>query len=103
MRYAGSTRGRIQGSLLQGINYPNPFFDVAHTYLPPTMKQLFRWCRYYFLTNPLINATVFKLAQYPVTDIMVEADSDAQKEQWEQYLQGHLHYRSFQAEVGLDY
>lgn len=103
MRFAGSTRGRIQGSLVNGVNYPSPFFDVAHTYLPPTMKQLFRWCRYYFLTNPLINATIFKLAQYPVTDIMVESESDALKKQWEKYLQGHLHYRSFQAEVGLDY
>lgn len=103
LRWAGGTRGRIQGSFLQGINYPSPFFDVAHTYLPPTMKQLFRWCRYYFLTNPLINATVFKLAQYPITDIIVDADSDAMKKQWEEYLQGHLHYRAFQAEVGLDY
>lgn len=56
MRFA-QTRGRIHGSPVQGVNYPSPFFDIAHTYLPVTVKQLFRWCRYYFLTNPLINAT----------------------------------------------
>ena len=48
------TRGRVQGSLTQGVNYPSPFFDVAHTYLPTTVKQLFRYCRYYFMTNPLL-------------------------------------------------
>jgi hypothetical protein len=41
-----TTRGRIQGGLTtHGINYPHPFFDIAHTYYPTTVKQLFKWCR----------------------------------------------------------
>jgi hypothetical protein len=102
LRFA-TTRGRIQGSPVQGVNYPSPFFDVAHTYLPVTVKQLFKWCRYYFLTNPLINATVFKLSEYPVTDIVVDHDSPEVKRQWTEYLQDHLRYRAFQVEAGLDY
>ena len=102
LRFA-STRGRIQGSPVQGVNYPSPFFDVAHTYLPVTVKALFKWCRYYFLTNPLINATVFKLSEYPVTDIIIDHEVPEVKKRWTEYFQDHLRYRAFQIETGLDY
>lgn len=98
-----STRGRIQGSGIQGVNYPSPFFDVAHTYLPVTVKQMFRWCRYYFLTNPLINSVVFKMAEYPITDILIDHENSAVTNKWTEYFQDHLRYRAFQVEVGLDY
>lgn len=101
LRFA-STRGRIQGST-QGVNYPSPFFDVAHTYLPQTVKAMFRWCRYYFLTNPLVNATVFKLSEYPITDIIIDHESPEVVARWTEYFQDHLRYRAFQVETGLDY
>jgi intein/homing endonuclease len=101
LRFA-TTRGRIQGGSMSGVNYPSPFFDVAHTYLPTTVKQMFRWCRYYFLTNPLINATVFKLSEYPVTDIIIDHKDASTSKQWKEYLEDQLRYRAFQIEVGLD-
>lgn len=97
------TRGRIQNQLTQGVNYPSPFFDIAHTYLPVTVKQMFRWCRYYFLTNGLINATVFKLAEYPVTELIIDHPSKDVVNKWTEYLQDHLRFRPFQTECGLDY
>lgn len=102
MRFA-QTKGRIQNNGMMGVNYPSPFFDVAHTYLPTTVKQMFRWCRYYFLTNPLINATVFKLSEYPVTDIFIDHAERGVSEMWSEYFQNHLRFRPFQVEVGLDY
>lgn len=102
LRFA-QTRGRLNGSPVQGVNYPSPFFDIAHTYLPVTVKQLFRWCRYYFLTNPLINATVFKLAEYPITDIIIDHPNPQVVKDWTEYFQDHLRFRAFQAECGLDY
>ena len=102
MRFA-QTRGRIHGSPVQGVNYPSPFFDIAHTYLPVTVKQMFRWCRYYFLTNPIINAAVFKLSEYPITDIVIDHESEKVVKQWTEYFQDHLRYRPFQVECGLDY
>jgi hypothetical protein len=102
LRFA-QTRGRIQGSPVTGVNYPSPFFDVAHTYLPVTVKGLFKWCRYYFLTNPLINATVFKLSEYPVTDIIIDHPSAEVKKRWTEYYQDHLRWNPFRVESGLDY
>lgn len=102
-RFSGQTRGRIQGSPSQGVNYPSPFFDVAHTYLPVTVKQLFTWCRYYFLTSPLINATVFKMAEYPITDLIIEHEDARVRRRWEEYFHDHLRFRSFQVECGLDH
>jgi hypothetical protein len=85
------------------VNYPSPFFDVAHTYLPTTVKQLFQYCRYYFLTNPLINATVFKLSEYPITDIIIDHEDPVVKRRWMEYYNDILRYRMFQVETGLDY
>lgn len=100
---SAQTRGRIAGAIAQGVNYPSPFFDIAHTYLPSSLKHLFRFCRYYFLTNPLINATVFKLSEYPITDIIIEHDNPQVKRRWTEYFHDQLRYRMFQIETGLDY
>lgn len=97
------TRGRIQGGAMNGLSYPSPFFDVAQTYLPASFKQMFRYCRYYFLTNPVINAIVFKLAEYPITDILVEHDNPNVASRWTEYLQDHIGIRTLQLELGLDY
>jgi len=102
-RYA-RTRGRISGGIQDGgLTYPSPFFDIAHTWLPASIKRMFRWCRYYFFTNPLINATVFKLSEYPITDIVIDHDRPEVVSRWTEYLQDHLRIRPFQVECGLDY
>jgi intein/homing endonuclease len=102
MRYS-QTRGRIQGGMGGGVNYPNPFFDVAHTYLPQTIKHLFKFCAYYFFTQPLVNATAFKLSEYPITDIIIDHDDPGVRKKWREYFHDHLQYRNFQIECGLDY
>jgi len=97
------TRGRLGGGVNNGVNYPSPFFDIAHTYLPTTVKAMFRWCRYYFLTNPIINATVFKLSEYPITEIEIDHQDKKVANKWKEYFEDHLNYRAFQIECGLDY
>jgi len=102
LRFA-ATRGRINNGFNQGVNYPSPFFDIAHTYLPTTVKSMFRWCRYYFLTNPIINATVFKLSEYPITEMMIDHPETRVAKKWKEYFEDHLNYRGYQIECGLDY
>jgi hypothetical protein len=97
------SRGRIANSTGTPIMYPSPFFDMGHTYLPKSLGELFRWCKYYFLTNPVIHAIITKLATYPITDLVIEEEDKDLRQMWEDFLQNVLHYRQFQLDVGLDY
>lgn len=83
--------------------YPHPFFDLSSTYLPQSIKSLFRWLRHYFLTNGFFNTVVSKLAEYPITNLVFEAKSPETARKWSEYFEDHLRYRLFQVEVGLDY
>lgn len=89
-----------------GRNYApfnNPFFDVASTYLPSTMKSMFGFCRFYYLTHGIINAVTSRYAQYPITDVVLKsADADARK-RWEGLLLETMDYRTLQLNVNLDY
>lgn len=102
-RYGGMTQGRISGGLQPGMMYPSPFFDVAHTYLPTTVKQLFRWSRYYYLTNAIVGTTAYRLSEYPVTDIWVKHEDTKTRDKWRTFLFKILQIRTFQIELGLDY
>jgi hypothetical protein len=86
-----------------GVRYPSPFFDIGQTYLPPTQKHLLRWCRYYYLVNPLINSVIHKMAEYPITEIVIDERDKRVKDRWESFLTSTIRYRPFQIEVGLDY
>lgn len=96
------TRGRI-GGLAGALSYPSPFFDIAQTYMPTSVKHLFRFCRYYVLTNGLLNAIVHKLSEYPVTDVLIDHASTTERERWKEYLHNHHRIRAFQVEVGLNF
>lgn len=101
-RFSGQRGRTADGTSRSGIRYPSPFFDIAHTYLPPSMKAMMRWCRYYYLTNPLINTVIHKMSEYPITEIVVDVEDDKIREKWETILGQHLRYRAFQIETGLD-
>lgn len=99
-----SFHGRTEGGMFHGaLRYPSPFFDIGHTYLPTSIKQMLRWCRYYFLTNPLINTVVYKKAEYPVTEIVVDEEDTKTRERWEDIIENQLKLRKFDIEVGLDW
>lgn len=99
-----SFHGRTPGGQFHGsLRYPSPFFDIGHTFLPSTFDQLFKWCRYYFLVNPLINAVTYKMAEYPITPLIFEVEDVDTRKKWEGISENMLRLRAFQIEVGLDY
>jgi hypothetical protein len=85
-----------------GIRYPSPFFDVAQQFLPEDVHKLMVWCRYYFLTNPIINVACSKMAEYPVTDLIYDTE-DPQLQTLYKGVESQLRLRQFQVEIGLDY
>ena len=90
------------GSRGFGIRYPSPFFDVAQQFLPDNVHQLMVWCRYYFLTNPVINVACSKMAEYPVTPLVYDTEDPAKQELYKG-AERQLRLRPFQVEIGLDY
>src|SRR5258708_2209441 len=102
-RFSGQRGRTSDGMNRNGMRYPSPFFDIGHTYLPPSMKAMMRWCRYYYLVNPLINTVSHKMSEYTITEIVIDEKNQTVKEKWEALLGTHLRYRAFQIEVGLDY
>lgn len=101
-------RPEMQGRIKNPIEYPSPFFDLAKMYLPPNIKELFKWCRYYYKTSPLIHPVIFKMAEYPVTDILFEVPKesghvDKQVLELEQFLRDELGIKERLIEIGLDY
>jgi hypothetical protein len=102
-RFARGSGSAVTGAGTNSIRYPSPFFDIAHTYLPTSFKSMLKWCRYYFLTNPLVNAVCYKMAEYPVTDLIFDTDNDEKKRRWSHFFNNVLQFKKFEVECGLDY
>lgn len=83
--------------------YPSPFFDIAGTYLPQSIKHMFRWCTQYYLTTPIIAPIVTNLAEYPITPIIVHETDTELKQLWEELIENQFQIRSRLIEIGIDY
>lgn len=90
------------GVLANAPKYPHPFFDLGQSYLPNDIKQLFNWTKFYFTTNPVVNAAITKMAEYPITSIIFKTNDTVLKEKYEEIVKI-LKLKSFRIEVGLDY
>lgn len=87
----------------RGTVYPSPFFDIAQTYMPPTVKELFKWCKYFFYKDPMIGSVVTKIAEYPVTNFVYNANEKHVRDEWKELLEDTLNMKPFLIEIGLDY
>ncbi|MGA1354184.1 MAG: hypothetical protein ACO32I_05335 [Candidatus Limnocylindrus sp.] len=82
--------------------YPHPFFDQGQAYLPTSVKNLFHWCRYYYLTNPAVNSAITKMAEYPVTDLTFKTDDDVLRQKYMRIVRN-INLKAARVEIGLDY
>jgi hypothetical protein len=71
--------------------------------MPPTVKELFRWCTYFFYKDPMIGSVVTKIAEYPVTDFVYNADQKHVRDGWREIMEDTLNLKPFLIEIGLDY
>lgn len=88
---------------MRGQRYPNQFFDLAQQYMPPTIKELFRWCTYYYYNSPLIGAAMKKISRYPITDLILEDDLEGNRAVWDKILNRELFIKDKLMEINLDY
>jgi len=86
-----------------GNRYANPFFDLSQQYMPPTIKELFRWCTFYYYNSPLIGSTITKISRYPITDLIIEDTYDSVRELWKTIFNDELKIKERMVEINLDY
>jgi hypothetical protein len=99
--YEGGSEEYYSGSR---IKYPNPFFDIASSYVPNNIKVLFKYCRGFFYSNGFIRNIVTKLTEYPITDLLFDAPLDAAtKDKYIDILNYNLKIKQLLIEIGLDY
>lgn len=82
--------------------YPNPFFDLSQQYTPRTVKELFRWCSYFYYTNPLISSTITKISRFPLTNLIYEDSKTEVREKWSNFFDGVLKITDRLMDVNLD-
>ena len=102
-----SNEGNLSPSLTfengQGQRYPNQFFDLSQQYMPPTIKELFRWCTFYYYNSPLIGSALKKVSRYPITDLIFEDQHESNRDAWKTILVDELKMKDKLMEVNLDY
>jgi hypothetical protein len=84
------------------LRYPSPFFDVSQQYVPPTIKELFKWVYYYATNNSFLGPALSKIARYPVTDLILEDNNPQLVENWKMLLNSTLQIKTFLMETNLD-
>lgn len=88
--------------LLRAVPYPSPFFDIAQTYFPASVKELFQFCVYFYNTHCIIPAVVNKLASYPITEIVFATSEDELKKKWKSLFIDELNLPFELFQIGID-
>ncbi len=85
-----------------GAAHPNPTYDFLTGFAPRKLKDLFRWVEYLYYNSPQIFAALQKFAEYPVTEIKINTDAQAQKKLWDKLLNETLRAKDSAIRTGLD-
>lgn len=83
--------------------YPNPFCDIASTYVPSDLNEIFSWAEYLMLSVTPFRAVSQRVVRYFLTDLVLEGQSDDEREKYEDFLNNQLHMLQQLAEIGDDY
>ena len=93
---------RMFGDPRNKTRYPSPFFDVSQQYIPPTVKELFKWVYFYATNNSFLGPALGKIARYPITDLILEDTNDKLVQYWKTLLNNTMQIKSFNMEANLD-
>jgi hypothetical protein len=70
--------------------------------MPPTVKEMFRWCRFLFFTNSTIGPIIRKKASYVLTDLIYSSKNENLKKIWKFLLEKILKIKEFELKMLLD-
>lgn len=105
----GNTDWSVYGNDSSGITksgigkFPNPFCDIASEYVPTDINTLFMWCEYLMLAVAPFRTVSQRVVRYFLTELVLEGQSDDEREKYEDFLNNQLHLLQQLAEIGDDY
>ena len=104
---SGAMSGSVDPNLRMNADrnsgrYPSPFFDLSQQFVPPTVKELFKWVYFYATNNSFLGPALDKIARYPITDIIIEDHNVDLVHNWKLLLNNTLLIKTFQMETNLD-
>lgn len=72
MKSASIEKTAAAASLTPQSRYSSPFLNLSDMSIPDKMSEIFQWCKYFFMFDPLIHGAINALATFPVTPITLE-------------------------------
>ncbi len=98
-----TTRSSYSRYRRHGVDvYPHQFFDPSSDWIPHTVKELYRWCRYFFLTNATIGPIIRKKAAYVITQIIYGTTNPNVRHIYKALLEKTLKIKEFEYKMLLD-
>jgi hypothetical protein len=90
--------------------YPSPFLNLSDTQIPRTTTEIFKWCKYFYMFDPLVSGAINALATFPITEVYLEEknkdedgeDSDTMKT-YKKVMFKTLNIHKLLIEIGIDY
>jgi ribosomal protein S13 len=90
--------------------YPSPFLNLSDTQIPRTTIEIFRWCKYFYMFDPLISGAINALATFPVTELHLEDKSSKEDEDdsptlktYKRVIFKNINIYKLLIEIGIDY
>lgn len=85
-----------------GSAFPNPFYDIASTYLPRDIKRTFVWCEYLYFNGTVVKAATDRIIQYFITEIQYKSNTK-NTDKLKEVLEKQLKIKSVLINIGKDY
>lgn len=73
------------GGLPKSERYANPFYGVAHKYLPYTnIDHMLWWANHFLLRFGFYRAALFRISNYFITSLKIECEDSTAKKKYEE-------------------
>jgi len=101
MSDVASLKERTRQGRKSVMTYPHPSFDLSSAFIPPSMKELYRWCLYLYMTHSEIKPILKKKVAYVQTPLIYEGTSNSKKV-WKSLLEDNINIKRVSIEALLD-
>ena len=91
--YRGSAHGNV---------FPNPYYDIANTYVPRDIKRTFAWCESLYLSGGILKAATDRIIQYFITEIQYKSQTE-NTEKLKEILEKKFKIKTVLSDVGRDF